>query len=412
MVKIIRSTTEQLRTALETADEQKETVGELNEKVVKFEALLASHGISYKPAECRRGDSLRKPSKDTQHHHTTTSPMVNNAQNSIANAIPSDGQGTPIIMKAQEQNVTDLPTSSSQQSMHSPVQDIQPSLLNPVSTISGPSDPQGIQSFQVPTPVTIGPMQASLTSQSHNTFHPQPTQPAPPTDPSRLYNDLAVIRSSSSKLEVRVPSEFSHRLLTKSLKLVQSAIYDAAHRALPHLAERWFPESPYEVPLSRADINECGLWALGSIARHPRLYHYALARISELRNAVCHFGRVSLVLKPSDLDRLIRYAQDIIVSLSDLNRGRRLWRVRDRLHKGVDRAEKEISNLAGLAVMPFTREWELEPHHLRFLPSCYEGGWQQPLEYAGARAVAAAYLYDQVPGNQPVVASPVQYPAH
>ena len=58
MVKIIRSTTEQLRTALETADEQKETVGELNEKVVKFEALLASHGISYKPAECRRGDSL------------------------------------------------------------------------------------------------------------------------------------------------------------------------------------------------------------------------------------------------------------------------------------------------------------------------------------------------------------------
>lgn len=90
----------------------------------------------------------------------------------------------------------------------------------------------------------------------------------------------------------------------------------------------------------------------------------ALFGVTELRNAVCHFGG-RYWNSVARYDRLLADSQTLLVRLQDERRALKIRRLRDELREEAEKSLTEVEALGHLAVLPYPLP--ARPYHHKWL---------------------------------------------
>lgn len=163
-----------------------------------------------------------------------------------------------------------------------------------------------------------------------------------------------------------VPSPFQHHLLASALRLAQKTLWEAFRTHWPHIHLRSFPEGPEQVRLGRQEVDFTGLspgWLCheDKICGGPRrTVTYAILKMPDLRNRVCHPGYMGA----SGVDSLLRDAQHLAVVLQDEKIAFKVRALRDKLRNNLNETLEYIKANIGVFALPNAKPW---PHYLQRL---------------------------------------------
>ncbi|RYP53645.1 hypothetical protein DL768_001425 [Monosporascus sp. mg162] len=171
---------------------------------------------------------------------------------------------------------------------------------------------------------------------------------------------------------VYIPSKPAYRLLRKAFCLAQESFYYAARK---HWRDTkiWygnFTQGPHEVLFGYSELesrigerwHEYSMDFLANGGFSSSDVVSALFDMPTVRNKVCHFGgRCSDDLKTYDSDLAI--CQRLAVTLKDERRALKIRRLRDQLRVEAEKVLAEIESLHDLAALPYARPWKR--HHVK-----------------------------------------------